>query len=563
MQTPFSWRVPALILAALLAIYCGEQSLGSGQGALPVAPLAPPALPPVGTILFGRVHLQPLMFIPENGRKLLLANRALVEVDGRQVSPSGGAVAYPRLTAGGWRARVGSQTVRLDASGVFSVTLEAGSQDGLLLHPAHDFIQAPFQLTQLSPNQAASAALVFPMPFRPCGMTPGEVCDESVPRAKASNAPTAQVKTAPSGAPAAEMCAPGDRKRGVPTRITVGPRGTYPAGGETLCEDKNGPLSGTGIHELQYLGSTCDSFVRDGCCPNERLETDIEYNLKLLADVATGAFIGNLLGIGDNNLSQPIFSLKDVNCVDNHRGNRFCQEVSPNDLACDIQGQIVRDSEVVIVVTPGEVVPFVIHNNTCYGDTRFEQTENSLGGRFDGEAIVGDKIAHYEPSRPTFPPYFADRNMTYTAPAVPADFEAIDSYEFSADRSELTVTFRIVPEEDGGVTTPVADPAMVTLDSSTIADTHTVGSSPCPDPLPELTFRNIGSGDVTVTASVDNLLFRVAGTNPQTVPPGPGSVQVLFDCGQQPPQTGTLRIEVRNAAGQVEIFNVPVTLTRG
>src|SRR5581483_8646167 len=137
------------------------------------------------------------------------------------------------------------------------------------------------------------------------------------------------------------------------------PQPTYPPTRRAdSCDNLDGFVSSNTSPLLSYFGSVCNKRVVVGCCPNE------------------GGWL--------------IFSAT-ICCVKNHKG-RFCQELSPGDVA-------ILGAATPITVDLGETVTFTVHNNGCTGDTDVAYTTDadvSLGGSLNGAGFNGATIQHYD-----------------------------------------------------------------------------------------------------------------------------------------------------------------------
>jgi len=216
--------------------------------------------------------------------------------------------------------------------------------------------------------------------------------------------------------------------------------GTYPnpdpAAEQIACLDYNGYIeshtdrgesSATGI--ISYPGSTCNIQVQLGCCENE------------------AADIGRQIASVPFPERFPVLA-----CVSNHRG-RFCQSVTKGDIAIEVKGDIIKAGQTKeYEVSAGELVPILVHNNGCYGDTRVNEgllaSVLLLGGRIvDGALgrLTGGVIHHQADSGD----YFPDRDVAYQAPdPCPDDAFARfrrDRYRFETDGWAAGVAFKCPP----------------------------------------------------------------------------------------------------------------------
>lgn len=181
------------------------------------------------------------------------------------------------------------------------------------------------------------------------------------------------------------------------------------------CEIGDGFVKSSSVPLVSYLGSTCNVRVVVGCCPNEG---------------------GWLIS-------------KTICCVKNHRG-RFCQELSPGDIA-------ILGGTSPISVDLGQEVTFTVHNNGCTGDSAVAYETDalfSLGGVISGQGYDGATVKHYDPDKlaqfdcdkngasAAWGIWIGDRTMTYDAPKCTSDIEHVeDMWTFGTDGESAILQF--------------------------------------------------------------------------------------------------------------------------
>lgn len=551
-------RTLLLIMVGLLAaalLSCNvESGLNDGDGSTGGGGQA---------VFSGRLLTRPVLFIPEAGRASVLTVRDQLLAAGRQVSEDGAVVVWPDAPAAGWLAQVGNLIVRADENGVFIFQgLPSGVTEGTLTHPADSRVVLTFPVDRLTPGTTPASAFVYPQGFDgACGMSPGEddaFC-ANVTRTVQAQAETILAQLAP-----------------VPTAVTTGPRGTYPLGKATLCADKDGFFPSASLpKEVRYIGSTCDGYVRVGCCPNENPFSDVQYNLRLAAASIPGvSLIRGLIG-NDFYLSPPSDFSIDIGCSDNHKG-RFCQQVSISDLSVDLtsRGQIVKpaDRQVTVDVLPGSVEPLTIHNNGCFGITLVRTGRLEIVGGLSGPGFKVDvpsatlqpkppqvltpRVEHFAPLGNSVALVPAiDRDLMYTIPA-DAQPGSVDEVLFSTDTASILVIFRVVAPN---VSTP-----QVSLDNSSVLFQHEVNITPCNQGLPALSLSSQDTEAMTVTVSfgANSGLEIPGGTSTFTLNPGGNlNIPIEFNCSRQDSYNTSIMVTVsgQDNPTRTRTFNVPVT----
>jgi len=191
--------------------------------------------------------------------------------------------------------------------------------------------------------------------------------------------------------------------------------------------------------------------VQAGACPNENAAADIAYDAHHFFYLFEKAFAE--LGLPSEEWLTPLQLPSSVGeCAINHRG-RVCQQLLIGDISVEIDDDLLGPhEELTIPVRAGQSVPFVIHNNGCWGVTEVQKTVSRLGGSLScpGSRDAGTRIEHFylppggNPS--TDHQYFPDRDAIYQTPRT-GEREQEDTWVFSVDGRPVTLTFVVRPDE--------------------------------------------------------------------------------------------------------------------
>ncbi len=584
-------RKSALLLVLLgCTIYLGCQG-GDFQQTGVGGPLNPP--PTVSGPLFGRVFVQPMILVDEADQAEVAASRGQLEALGYLVATDGSVIAYQQSPAGYWTVEFGGQTSRTDPGGNFTINaVDGGPSEGILRHPSDQRLFTKFAINRLSSDAQRPGEMAIPLPFPgPCGMTALEDATCSGIGAPPELFPAGAIDgpgVAPRGAPEQKKEMAEGKFRAEPTDVTTGPRGTYADFGadgrakasDIRCEDKNGPLSAvTSNKYLAYLGSTCDEYVKVGCCPNENAFSDIEYNTLLLANpgaTAGRALISELAGQRAF-LSGPLNPTSELDCPHNHKG-RSCQHVKIGDLSVDIGGSITfANGETTVELCPGQSIELVVHNNGCFGTTFVDKTREEIPGVLTSEGLVngpgGLELRHFNPTSfgpdpgAPYPTYVTDRSLNFTAPPQ-ARPGSIDSYRFAVDGRSVTVNFVVIACEENpppppppSQTPPPPPPPLIRV-SPDISSSHQVGVSPCPQLIGSLAIGNDSDRPVDITITILNGAIETDGPLTLQLPPGGAALQdVFFNCATQSSFQTAIRVTATDSGGGRTELDVKVSMT--
>ena len=450
-----SFRIPSLRdLRARVSIVEGEGDIiavGSGRGTVTgdgyVIHPARPALhaipsrrraarPPAAGNVFrqGQLLLRLTMPIPSAERAGFLENRAVFESNGLTLAADGASITFQDSIPVGWIVKLGNNSALTDGQGRFRVEAPSDLVHGEIFHPQTSTALATFNVSQLG-----TTPIALNLPFNgPCNMN---------------------------GAEGVQGCHPPDLKHG--------PSRTYPpTRRESNCGQFDGFLP-TKTPLLQYLGSTCQKRVVQGCCSGE------------------GGWGIDLL-------------FKTICCVKNHRG-RYCQELQPMDM--EILGDSLR------VVDLGETIPITVHNNDCKGESLIVYKNLAIGGALTGAGLEGDVVKHFDAAklaaydceknnpREGVAIWIGDRTLTYKSPkctsASPGseDLWMFNSLDSPPDGVKI-LKFRLKPDLlfrfVGGSTlfsanTSLQDGWRVSGPDTGCSGLHLHGNHPCsgaPDPNP-------------------------------------------------------------------------------
>lgn len=370
--------------------------------------------------------------IPEHIREGILAEKDYIEAAGLELAEDGSRVSWPQRGAAGWWVRFGDAYALTVDDGSFEITIpEGGSLAGTVAHPQEsDNPLFAIGLAHLSPRDVDPTPLVFEHEmYGPCGMNADEsnpdpsVCAEYAPPVSslihvgaepargehAHGHANSEAGGAPGHAHTHEHAADNQFGNTEPA-FTMGPRGTYPAGGQGCCKDYDGgTYDGGTLHGtiLNYYGSTCANYVSSGCCAGE-------------------------LGSLKNSALAAIGLLTPRKCKDVHK-NRYCQEVKQGEVSLDTGTNVSFPTTIILnpAIHLGETKTFTIHNNGCFGETGVETVRQEVFGALSGDGFSGGKIDHANPDKT----YVPDRAITYTSPRCVGSLlqYAHDSFRFSTD----------------------------------------------------------------------------------------------------------------------------------
>lgn len=375
--------------------------------------------------LHGRVVLRPLSFIEEKSRPAVLARQGELASRGYKVTDDGAWIVYPEAPAAGYKIIAGRRTVFTRPDGSFALQ---GSSAGevVVAHPAIDGLEARFDPSHLSTSADKPHVLVWPVPFKVGGDVMGTdgSCCHVVAREGAQ--PSTSRLDAPGSADGL-LVAGSYHGYAKPTSVRKEARGTYPDpdNNPPPCLQDDGPAQ-SGIEALDYVGSTCDAYVRAGVCVNEWPATDLVYNTAVASPVL------RLLGMSGEILTVPIKPERKASCSNNHK-NRACQQVQIGDVSVDADGVIKPGSSGKVMVDPGVPHSFVVHNNGVYGKTEITKVRDELGGTLD----CGAALLHYEAIGNRFL-YHPDQTVVYRENA---EKDGTDTYVFETDGEAVTVSF--------------------------------------------------------------------------------------------------------------------------
>lgn len=464
MRDPMNHRrtIAGLLMLLWVAVLSGCGGSGSGStagGGGTAPPTAPPAAPPAFS---GRLMTVPVLVVPEPQRAGVVQSKAEVEALGYQVLGGDGQfVVFPQAPAAGWTAELGSQRVVVGTDGSFSFEPPSDGATRIVFHhPSLADLAYQFTVAELGQFDAAGSPVLLTLFFDPCKMgTNDELCGGP------SAARERQARARPPGVPADPATVRPPKLFHQAARLLdknfLGTQefGTKPNPnvGVDECPSSDGIIPPTKIpfHYLNYLGSTCDSFVVIGGCVNENALSDPQYL------VIQAAFLGQIGagGLGNVPLSLPtrVPGLQEnVHCYQNHK-HRSCSMINVGDLACALPGgQIVRPTDRTPArgfVAVGASSKIIVHNNGVYGVTKIRKIKDDLKGTLSGDGLVNNfqlqEIRHYTPLN--YVPsglndataYFVDRVLEYK-PGANAQPGQEDVYEFIVDDRSVEITFRLL-----------------------------------------------------------------------------------------------------------------------
>lgn len=383
----------------------------------------------------GRIIGEVRMEIAVEDRQTLLSNKELIEALGYAVNDDGSLVTFTEMKPAGWQVTLGDQTTYTDTEGNFTIMVkEGGATEGAISPPTDtENVWTTFTVDDLVAEGKSPSEIVMAIEFLgPKFMDEGGECCPSLTSTKS------MLKD-----------------------------NSYPTGSEVQCLDYDGPINkGQNGSLLAYLGSTCNTRVLAGCCPNE------------------GGTPGQLLFPSLYTYSS---------CSNNHKG-RWCQEVTSGDVV------VTPIGETTVALGDEELVN--VHNNACFGETHVSQTKEDLGGALVNDARYdGSKVKHYSGSSVLDFNYDAtDWVLTYQAPKCVDSVDLKDEFQFEADGTTVTLTIGIKKENlwkfDSSVAIFSGEGVDISSGDEKCESLHVHGAHPCTgtdDPDPE----HCGHGTVT------------------------------------------------------------------
>jgi hypothetical protein len=609
-------------------------------------------LTPVAEVRSALFLIAPLLQLEPAAADILRPKAAILKEEGvLLVDPF---LIYAAVPAAGWRLEIGGQTLRIGSSGRSRLLISdlGGATTGILRHPSDDRLFSPIHLAQLSPGQITDTSFVLQLPFKgPCGMderTLDEFCSGVIAAPK-QLAPGETIRAkdkdliVPASMATLNHC---NQLVPAPTQFQLRRAGVYPQPRDFFsdgtskakawdgrCEQTNGFVSPIEVvpereGAIYYIGSTCHRFVQVGACANEQVNSDllqmVEFTPIRAVELATelGKFFFDTPTI--HTLRPPAGPSGDLACVDNHKG-RPCQEILMGDVSLDFTvstkaGVVFPDTkpELVIPVTLGEEVEFVLHNNGVFGSTFVGVTKQDIVGKltrthkeyaispeangamqFSTDALLNSaptaglyqnfptpggprelsprlggafglgagsvEIRHFEVNS-AIPDneysgfryrYFPDVSLKYKAPGT-ATSGSDERFVFTVDGCTVPVTFRLSGGETAAAP-PDPDEQLIDAPTTAIAQSHQVGASPCPQVLSTISINSTKT--VTVTVSAHNALS----VDPANFVMEPGQAAVpctiSFNCGTQTSFSGTVTITATTSDGESQQIIVPVSMT--
>lgn len=395
-----------VVIAATLPLRCG------------VAKSVPPALQ-------GRVVLRSLCFVEEKSRPAVLARQAELESRGYKVIDDGAWIVYPEAPAAGYKIIVGRRTIFTRPDGSFALQ-GVSTGEGVVAHPAIDGLEARFDVSHLSTSADKPCLLIWPVPFKVGGNAMGT--DGSCCHTVARDGPQPSASRLDAPGPADGWLVAGSfHGYAKPTAVRRDARGSYPDpdNNPPPCLQDDGP-AGSGYEALDYVGSTCDAYVRAGVCVHEWPASDMVYN------VSVGSMMLRALGMSGEILTVPVMPQRLTSCSNNHK-NRACQQVQIGDVSVDTESIIKPGSSGKVMVDPGVPYNFVVHNNGVYGKTEITKVRDELHGTLD----CGSTLLHYAPAGSGFV-YHPDQTVVYRENA---EKDGTDTYVFEVDGETVTLSF--------------------------------------------------------------------------------------------------------------------------
>ena len=109
---------------------------------------------------------------------------------------------------------------------------------------------------------------------------------------------------------------------------------------------------------------------------------------------------------------------------------------------------------------------------------------------------------------------------------------------------------------------PVNQCALATTIVTYFTETHTVGTTQCPQNIGNIPLTNTSCGAVTYTATSTDAAIVVAPSTGSILAGGTANLGVGFNCSKQPPVGATINITIQGANTSSQIA-IPVTLNRG
>jgi hypothetical protein len=108
-----------------------------------------------------------------------------------------------------------------------------------------------------------------------------------------------------------------------------------------------------------------------------------------------------------------------------------------------------------------------------------------------------------------------------------------------------------------------APPAnLISVTPTSVTQTHTVGSTPCPQNLGSLSVKNLTSFSLSFSTLLDHGAFNLSNGSGSLGPGQTKSIGLNFNCGQIPPISTSLTVRA-NYNGSQQDVGIPITLNRG
>lgn len=107
-----------------------------------------------------------------------------------------------------------------------------------------------------------------------------------------------------------------------------------------------------------------------------------------------------------------------------------------------------------------------------------------------------------------------------------------------------------------------AECALAVSSTTSITETHTVGTTLCPQPLGQIPLKNTVCEALTYTAVSSDSAIEVSPATGTIPIDGTVTLNVSFNCSKLPPLAATITVTVAGANGSTQI-TVPVTLNKG
>jgi hypothetical protein len=430
----------ACLAAVAIAATCGALTSCGGCGGNGGSAGASSGPPPTGT-LHGNLQVISTIAIPAAGQATIAAHKSDLDALGYAVADDGSTLSGPQAGAFGWIVKLGSKTTFAGPSGDFVVDSESGdpAQADVYWPGWPDQPMFTVALQALVPDGQAPVPIVFEWAAQDmCGM---EVDDAGAPAGPGCHAT----------APASPSPAPRHRPKD-PPKTYQGALGTYPKGGQSECQQNDGPTATAlwGIFDNEktnFIGSTCWDYVMSGCCYGERATPSLRLQNALVKWVLTSDLMKTWDALN-----------KWRHCVDVHHG-RYCQELAIGNLALGMPDGTIQHAGPLLAstlafpytITLGTPVTINVHDDGCYGQTivvpQADAGGTLSGGGYTDTFVPAPAILHYTPVPGGSPdwaaPYVTDQAVTYTPPKCIASTSAYDHFFFESDGSGIGVDLRV------------------------------------------------------------------------------------------------------------------------